>query len=119
MLNQSYMMEKEKSDRFNNGKTQWSIVDFKSIESLPKVLEFGAKKYSRDNWKKGLDLNQILDSMSRHLFELIDGNYLDEESGLSHMGHIMCNAMFYEYHYKKQKSEDGIEEEGIKADIKK
>lgn len=112
-------MEKEKSDRFNKGKTEWSLVDFKSIEALPKVLEFGCKKYSRDNWKKGLDLNQILDSTQRHLIELMSGNYLDEESGLPHTGHLMCNIMFYEYHYNKQKREDGIEEEGIKADIKK
>lgn len=111
-------IEEEKSLRFNQGKTEWSLVDFKSIESLPKVLGFGAKKYARDNWKKGLDLNQILDSLSRHLFQLMSGEYLDKESGLPHIGHIMCNAMFYEYHYNKQKSADGSEEEGDKTDIK-
>lgn len=108
-----------KSLRFNSGKVQWSLVDFKSIESLPRVLEFGAKKYSRDNWKIKLDRNEILDSLSRHLFALMSGENNDPESGLPHIGHIMCNAMFYEYHTKKE-SEEGKDEEGrVKADIKK
>lgn len=110
----------EKSLRFNQGKTKWSLVDFKSIESLPKVLEFGCKKYARDNWKKGLDLKEILDSMSRHLFALMDGQINDPESGLPHTGHIMCNAMFFEYHLNKlmNKSEKEDDEEGTERNIK-
>ena len=50
-LNADY--KKEMADRFNAGKLQWSMVDFKSLEDMVRVLEFGAKKYSRDNWKKG------------------------------------------------------------------
>ena len=102
-------MESNKSLRYNQGKPQWSLVDFKSIEALPKVLEFGAKKYARDNWKKGLDLNEILDSASRHLFALMSGEQNDPESGLPHAGHIMCNMMFYEYHKNKNKSEVDLE----------
>jgi hypothetical protein len=96
----------EKALRFNENKPQWSLVHFESISELPRVLEFGAIKYSRDNWKKGLDLNEIKDSMQRHLAELIDGNEHDLESGLHHIGHIMCNCMFYMYHYKRIESND-------------
>lgn len=32
--------------RYNEGKLQWSLVDFKSLEGLVRVLEFGAFKYS-------------------------------------------------------------------------
>lgn len=112
-----YVGVEEKSLRFNEGKTEWSLVDFKSIESLPKVLAFGAKKYSRNNWKKGLDLDQILDSASRHLFALMSGEINDPESGLPHAGHILCNIMFYEFHRNKQNSVDGSEEEGNKENI--
>lgn len=96
--------------RYNQGKIQWSLVHFDSISELPKVLEFGAQKYSRDNWKKGLKLNEILDSMQRHLSSVIDGEQFDDESNLHHMGHIMCNAMFYMYNYKKQTNEQKKEE---------
>jgi len=96
------MSEETKSLRHNSGKPKWSMVHFKSIEELPRVLEFGSIKYDRGNWMLGLDLNEIKDSMQRHLAELIDGNELDEESGLHHIGHIMCNCMFYMYHKNKQ-----------------
>jgi len=92
---------KEKSDRFNEGKLKWSLVHYKSLEPMIKVLEMGAKKYSPDNWKKGLDLKEVQESMQRHLASLMDGETHDKESGELHMGHIMCNAMFWVYHYNK------------------
>jgi Domain of unknown function (DUF5664) len=85
------------ADRFNSGKLKWSLVHWKSIEPMVRVLEFGALKYAPDNWKKGLDKKEILESMMRHLTSLMDGEDVDVESGISHMGHIQCNAMFYNY----------------------
>lgn len=86
-----------KAMRFNSGKLQWSLVHYKSLEPMVKVLMFGAKKYSADNWKKGLDNKQILESLQRHLAAIMDGEEYDRESGLPHIGHIMCNAMFFSY----------------------
>lgn len=83
--------------RYNEGKPKWSLVHFKSLEPLVRVLMYGADKYALDNWKKGLPKKEILDSMQRHMAALIDGQDTDEESGLPHIGHIMCNAMFYSY----------------------
>jgi hypothetical protein len=53
------------------------------------------------NWKISLNLKEIEDSMQRHLASLIDGEIKDPESGLYHIGHIMCNCMFWMYHYTK------------------
>jgi len=88
-------------ERFNEGKLKWSMVDFKSLEPMVRVLEFGAKKYSVDNWKKGLDPKEVLESLLRHAFAISDGEEFDPESGLSHIGHIQCNAMFLEFMSKK------------------
>jgi len=98
-------MEQEKSLRFNEGKPRWSLVHYESIVPMIRVLEFGADKYEAENWKKGLETKEILESMQRHLTSLMDGEEYDKESGISHMGHIQCNAMFYNYHKNKQ---DGI-----------
>lgn len=92
-------MEENKSLRHNEGKLKWSLVHFKSLTPLVDVLMFGAKKYAPDNWKKGLDRKEILESMQRHLAALFDGEERDSESRLHHIGHIMCNCMFYSYHY--------------------
>lgn len=94
-------MEEEKALRYNTDKLHWSLVDFKSLEPLVRVLEYGTKKYSKDNWKKGLDTTEVLESLSRHLFSLMAGEEIDSESQLPHIGHIMANAMFYEYMINK------------------
>lgn len=96
----------EKALRYNDGKPDWSLVDFHSLLPMVRVLEYGAKKYTvgevsgRENWKKPMDKKQILNSMLRHLIQLMEDEELDSESWLQHIGHIMCNAMFYSYHSK-------------------
>lgn len=82
------------ADRFNEGKIKWSLVDFKSLEPMVQVLMYGANKYSKDNWKKGLPITEIFDSLQRHLNSFMSGEDVDVESGLSHLGHAQCNLMF-------------------------
>lgn len=89
--------------RFNKGKLEWSLVDFESLEDMVRVLEFGAKKYKRDNWKKEMSVRKIIESMLRHTFALLKGELNDKESGLPHVGHIQSNAMFLAYHLNKKK----------------
>jgi hypothetical protein len=83
--------------RYNQGKLQWSLVDYDSLEGLVRVLEAGAKKYSRNNWKKGMPVTQVTESLMRHLFAFLRGEDVDPESGCRHISHVMCNTMFLEY----------------------
>jgi len=87
----------EQALRYNKGKRQWSLMDMKSFEPMIEVLEYGCQKYDRDNWKKGLFITEIYDSLQRHLIELMNGEDIDEESKLLHIGHILCNVMFMSY----------------------
>lgn len=96
-LKKSIMEHKERALRYNEGKLKWSMVHFKSLSPMVRVLMYGEKKYARDNWKKGLNRKEILDSMMRHLTALIDGEEFDPESQEHHIGHIMCNCLFYSY----------------------
>jgi hypothetical protein len=88
---------KDHGMRYNDGKLKWSYVHFQSMEPMVRVLMFGAQKYEPHNWQKGLNKVEILESMQRHLAKMMDGEENDPESGLSHIGHIMCNAMFWSY----------------------
>jgi hypothetical protein len=86
--------EKNQALRYNDGKVQLSYVDLGCLKPAAEVLEFGARKYSRSNWKKGMHVSKILDSLMRHIADLQDGKVVDEESKLAIIGHIQCNAMF-------------------------
>lgn len=79
-------------------------TEFKGSEITPekvKIQNLQIKSSGVENWKKGLDQKEILDSLTRHLFALISGEENDPESGLPHIGHIMCNSLFYQYHKNK------------------
>lgn len=86
-----------KAQRHNSDKLRWSLVDFDALEPMVRVLEFGARKYSDHNWKKGLKTTEICESLLRHLTAYLGGEDNDPESGLPHTGHILCNAMFLSY----------------------
>ena len=92
---------KKKSLRFNNDKPKWSLVHYKSLLPLVRQLEAGAAKYAPNNWMIDLNEREILDCLQRHLAALMDGEKYDPDTGVHHIGAIMCNAMFYSFHYVK------------------
>ena len=83
--------------RYNNGKLKWSLVSWAALTPMVEVLMFGAKKYASFNWCKGLKYTEISESLQRHLNAFMEGEDNDPESKLSHIGHILCNAMFLSY----------------------
>ncbi|MCK9320332.1 dATP/dGTP diphosphohydrolase domain-containing protein [Methanoculleus sp.] len=89
--------KKDRGSRFNEGKLRWSLVDLKCFEGLVQVLMMGAKKYSDYNWQKGLPINEVYESLMRHLVSFMDGEDNDAESGLSHLDHALCNIYFMKW----------------------
>lgn len=113
----------EKALRYNNDKPQWSLVPQSALIPMVDVLEYGAHKYTifedsdgnevkgiditpedakhlkvkvsgRNNWKKGLPIREQLESLKRHLDAFMEGEDIDPESGLPHIGHMQCNTLF-------------------------
>lgn len=79
----------------DNLKTAWNEnPKTEDILEMTKVLEFGAKKYASLNYAKGMKYTRVINSFRRHILKLISGETKDDESGISHLGHIMCNYMF-------------------------
>lgn len=64
------------------------------INGVGSVLTFGAKKYSANNWRKGIKLSRLLGAALRHIFAFLAGEDKDPESGLSHLYHASCCIMF-------------------------
>lgn len=68
------------------------------FKDLARVLAFGAKKYAPDNWRKGIPRVRVLAAALRHVSAAEEGEWLDEETGLPHLAHALCELMFlYRY----------------------
>ena len=78
-----------------------SMIPRSALEAEAAVLAFGAKKYERNNWKKGMEWTRLIDSAMRHLLAFNDGETLDPESGLSHLAHAKCCLSFLIEYQKK------------------
>ena len=91
---------KTNATRYNKNKLKWSLVNFKALESMVKVLEFGTIKYEPHNWEKGFSYTNTIESMLRHVYSFLQGEDIDPESNLPHTGHIMCNAIFISFYPK-------------------
>lgn len=80
--------------RFNTGKDRWDLLPMDATEQVVKVMTRGAEKYAERNWERGMKWSICQGSLMRHLARAAMGERLDPESGLSHMAHVACNAMF-------------------------
>jgi len=106
-------LKEQKALRYNQGKRKWALVDFKSLEPMVEVLEYGEEKYASWNWMKGQEVTSICESLLRHTFAFMDGEDNDPESGLSHLGHMMSNLMFISYMLREKPEWDNRHEKNI------
>lgn len=84
-------MEGKKHD---SGKRPMSLVPVDAKRLLADVLAFGADKYDPWNWARGMKWSRLIDAAYRHLDSWAEGEDKDPETGLSHLGHLLCCAAF-------------------------
>jgi hypothetical protein len=87
----------------DSGKLQWSLLPFEELKDVVRVLMLGAKKYTPDNWKKCDDVTRYKDALMRHVISYVSGDTTDDESGLSHLAHAVCNCLFLMYFDSREK----------------
>lgn len=60
-------------------------------EESIKTFTFGAKKYAKWNWAKGMEWSIPVGCILRHTRALVNGETIDADSGTTHAGCITCN----------------------------
>jgi hypothetical protein len=85
----------EEGKKYDADKLDWSLLPIKSVQIVLQVLQLGSKKYSPDNWQKVPDARRrYKNAAARHTMAMLDGEWLDTESGLPHAAHAACNCLF-------------------------
>jgi len=80
--------------KVDDGKLPWELLPEDAIEEVVKVLQFGAKKYAPRNWEKGIAFGRLYGAIRRHGVAWFRGEDNDPETGLSHLAHLACEALF-------------------------
>jgi hypothetical protein len=92
------MQDSGKRDQFATGAVRdaagdkgfFHCIPYLPVERLAKLYEAGSRKYSKDNWRKGIPLSRFLDSAIRHLLKIADG-WADED----HAAAVLWNVCGY------------------------
>jgi hypothetical protein len=79
----------EKGGKQSKSLYGFHLLDAKAMFKLAEVLQYGATKYERDNWRK-IPAEEHLNHAFQHAFAWMSGDTQDD-----HAGHFLCRAMMF------------------------
>lgn len=81
--------------KYDQAKPRMSLMPEGVLNEMLAVLEYGAAKYSEDNWMVVPDAQtRYYDAAMRHIDAWWNCETKDSESGKSHLAHAMCCLSF-------------------------
>lgn len=87
-----------KGAKFDEGKLDWTLFPIEAMEGVVRIMNFGAKKYARDNWKTVDNaIQRYSAAFWRHFIALHNGETFDPDSGEDHWWHMMTNLTFISF----------------------
>ena len=95
--------DKGKGLRYNEGKRMLDLIPVSLTDGVGKVLTYGANKYAKRDWEKGMPWLEVIGCLKRHLSAFERGEDFDDGeggTGLLHMEHVACNVAFLLEYYK-------------------
>ena len=88
-------MSKTSGIKYDDGKPEWAYLPWDALELVVLVQDYGAAKYSRNNWRQVEDLeNRYLSAALRHIADHARGEIADPESELPHLAHAITSLLF-------------------------
>ena len=81
--------------KHDGGKPRPGLLPPEALLEISAVLEFGARKYSDDNWKYVPGWRKrYTDAMLRHVLAWMAGENADEETGRHPLAHAGCCLLY-------------------------
>ena len=81
--------------KHDEGKLQLSLVPVQIVRDIAEVRMYGNKKYGDPESWRAVEKQRYVDAMLRHLLAYLeDPDGVDQESGIPHYKHCVCNWAF-------------------------
>ena len=77
------------------------LCDYGALFALAEVLQYGASRYARDNWRK-IPAEEHFNHMMIHALAYLSGDKQDD-----HLGHMFCRAMMFYATAKAEEAKKG------------
>ncbi len=94
-------MSNEPGRKNDAGKLDWSILQLDLLEDTIRVLMFGETKYDRENYKHVTPTRRYWSAFLRHAVLYRAGEQFDQETGISHLGHMVASLLFLTWFEKR------------------
>jgi len=65
------------------------LIPYRVLNYLGDIYLYGCNKYDENNWRKGMEWGKIFAAFNRHSGQWYNGEDLDKESGMHHIGHAL------------------------------
>ncbi len=65
------------------------LLPYRVINYVGEIYLYGCIKYDENNWRKGMPWGKIFAAFCRHSGQWYDGEDMDKESGMHHLGHAL------------------------------
>ena len=92
--------EKETAYKETEGKLFYEL-DFEFITQMAERMASNKGKYKPYNWQKLDNIEDLKQSLFRHVLEVMNGNYKDDNRAKGHLEAVAINAMFINYQLKR------------------
>jgi len=80
--------------KYDSVKSRVDLIRPEFLMGVGRILEYGSRKYSAENWAKCDDYNRYYAAVLRHLLQWKSGEVLDDETNENHLLHAACSLMF-------------------------
>lgn len=91
----------------DEGKPKLSLVPKSAIYAGARALTYGETKHGRFSFKEdGFPCTVMADKVLRHIYQYLDGENVDEESGLHPLDHALADLMILVEIVEKHKHQD-------------